>query len=115
MVLGVGKKSGIRLKSEDSVPCTIQFEVKRPVTQIKLRKQEFREFYINKVELLQTTDRSEKSCHSSLTIPSISRLIKTGQSKPFLEVKDQKSVCMNKNHIVTTDLYTSYRIPLVQR
>ncbi len=53
---------------------TIQFEVKRPVTQIKLRKQEFREFYIHKVPLLETKDRSEKSCQSSLTIPSMSRL-----------------------------------------
>ena len=30
--------------------------------------------------------------------------IKSGQSKPFLEVKDQKSVCMDKNDIVTTDM-----------
>ncbi len=47
---------------------------------------------------------SEKSCQSSLTIPSMSRLIKTGQSKAFIEVMDQESVCMNKKHIVTTDM-----------
>ena len=40
----------------------------------------------------------------SLTIPSMSRFTKTSQSKAFIEVKDQKSVCMNKNHIVTTDM-----------
>ena len=34
----------------------------------------------------------------------MSRFIKTGQSKAFIEVKDQKSVSMNKNHIVTTDM-----------
>ncbi len=27
---------------------------------------------------------------------------KSGQSKPFIEVKDQTSVCMNKKDIVTT-------------
>ncbi len=56
---------------------------------------------INKGELLQTT---EKSCQGSLTISSMSGSVKSGQSKPFLEVKDQKSVCMNKNDIVTTDM-----------
>ncbi len=30
--------------------------------------------------------------------------IKSGQSKPFLETKDQKSVCINKNDIVPTDM-----------
>ena len=46
----------------------------------------------------------EKSCQGSLTIPSMSRFMKTGQSKAFIEVKEQKSVCMNKNKIVTKDM-----------
>ena len=48
--------------------------------------------------------RPEKSCQGSLTIPSMSRVIKTGQSKAFIEAKEHKSVCMNKNHIVTKDM-----------
>ncbi len=32
----------------------------------------------------------------------MSRYIKSGESKAFIEVKDQKSVYMNKNNIVTT-------------
>ena len=56
---------------------------------------------INKAEFLQTT---EKSCQGSLTIPPISGSIKSGQSKSFLGVKDQRSVCMNKKDIVTTNV-----------
>ncbi len=34
----------------------------------------------------------------------MSRFMKTGQPKAFKEVKEQKSVCMNKKYIVTKDL-----------
>ena len=32
---------------------------------------------------------------------------KTGQSKAFIEIKDQKSVCMNIKNIVTTNMIGS--------
>ncbi len=55
-------------------------------------------------EVPQDNATTEKSCQSSLTIPSMSGSIKSDQSKPFLEVMDQKSVFMDKKDIVTTDM-----------
>ncbi len=49
-------------------------------------------------------------CPERMKVPQIVYFIKTDQSKGVIEVKDQKSVCMNINGIITKNIIGSNEI-----